>query len=124
MRVEWKTVLSIEHLESVNCWASLKKLKKVLPFYEVWFAQVVNLARGDAVGPHDLTFATSFIVTVMFLKVKGSRLMTYQFLTVPMVRSALRTGLIDQAHFKTEEKYGFDLLIFTDYVLDKLKSYA
>ena len=123
MRVEWKTVLSIEHLESVNCWASLTELQKVLPFYEVRFAQVVNLARGDAVGPHDLTFATSFIVTVMFLKVKGSRPMTYQFLTVPMVRSALRTGVIDQAQFKTEEKYGFDSLIFTDYVLDKLKSY-
>ena len=108
MRVELKTVLSIEHLESVNCVASLTELQKVLPFHEVRFAQVANLARGDAIGPHDLTFATSFIVTVMFLKVKGSRPMTYQFLTVPMVRSALRTGVIDQAHFKTEEKYGFD----------------
>ena len=50
--------------------------------------------------------------------------MTYQFLTVEMVRSALKKGVIDQTHFKTEEKYGFDSLIFTDYVLEKVSSYV
>ena len=124
MRVEWNTVLSIEHLENINCWASLAELQEVLPFHETRFAQVINLAKGNAVSPHDLTFATSFVVTVLFLKVKGSRPMTYQFLTVEMVRSALKKGVIDQTHFKTEEKYGFDSLIFTDYVLEKVSSYV
>ena len=117
MRVEWNTVLSIEHLENINCWASLAELQEVLPFHETRFAQVINLAKGNDVSPHDLTFATSFVVTVLFLKVKGSRPMTYQFLTIEMVRSAFNKGVIDQTHFKTEEKYGFDSLIFTDYVL-------
>ena len=40
-----------------------------------------------------------------------------------MMRSAFNNGVIDQTHFKTEEKYGFDLLIFTDYVLQKVRSY-
>ena len=40
-----------------------------------------------------------------------------------MMRSAFNTGVIDQTHFKTEEKYGFDSLIFTDYVLQKFRSY-
>ena len=88
MRVEWNTVLSIEHLENINCWASLAELQEVLPFHETRFAQVINLAKGNDVSPHDLTFATSFVVTVLFLKVKGSRPMTYQFLTIEMVRLA------------------------------------
>ena len=124
MRFEWNTVLSIEHLENINCWASLAELQEVLPFHETRFAQVINLAKGNDVSPHDLTFATSFVVTVLFLKVKGSRPMTYQFLTIEMVRSAFNKGVIDQTHFKTEEKYGFDSLIFTDYVLEKVNSYV
>ena len=123
MRVEWKTVLSIEHFESINCWATLADLQSVLPFHEERFAQVINLAKGNAIIPHDLTFATSFLVAVLFLKVKGSRPMTYQFLTVEMMKSALKTGVIDQKHFKTELKYGFDSLIFSDYVLEKVKVY-
>ena len=123
LRVEWNTVLSIEHLEDINCWASLGELQKVLLFHENRFEQVINLAKGNAVIPHDLTFATSFLVTVLFLKVKGSRPMTYQFLTIEMMRSAFNNGVIDQTHFKTEEKYGFDSLIFTDYVLQKVRSY-
>ena len=123
MRVEWKTVLSIDHFESLNCWATLADLQNVLPFYEERFKQVINLAKGNAIIPHDLTFATSFLVTVFFLQVKGSRPMTYQFLTVEMMRSALQKGIIDQKHFKTELKYGFDSLIFSDYVLEKVKMY-
>ena len=104
-------------------WASLGDLQKVLLFHENRFQQVINLAKGNAVIPHDLTFATSFLMTVLFLKVKGSRPMTYQFLTIEMMRSAFNNGVIDQTHFKTEEKYGFDSLIFTDYVLQKVRSY-
>ena len=108
MRVEWKSVLSIEHFESMNCLASLADLQKVLPFHEERFKQVTKLAKGNAVIPHDLTFATSFLVAVLFLKIKGSRPMTFQFLTVEMMRSAFDKGIIDQKHFKTELKYGFD----------------
>ena len=102
----------------------MAELQEVLPFHETRFAQVINLAKENDVSPHDLTFATSFVVTVLFLKVKGSHPMTDQFLTIEMVRSAFNKGVIDQTHFKTEEKYGFDSLIFTDYVLEKVNSYV
>ena len=36
----------------------------------------------------------------------------------------LKKGVIDQTHFKTEEKYGFDSLIFTDYLLKTVSSYV
>ena len=117
MRVEWKTVHSIEHFESMNCLDIIGRSTVER------FTQVINLAKGYTVIPHDLTFATSFLVTVLFLKVKGSRPMTFQFLTVEMMRSAFDKGIIDQKHFKTELKYGFDSLIFSDYVLEKIKMY-
>ena len=124
MRVEWNTLLSIEHLESINCWASLADLQKVIPFHEDRYNQVVNLAEMNAHIAHDLSFASSFVVSLLFLNVKGSRPMTFQFLTVKMFLSALKTGVVDQTHFKTEEQYGFDSLIFSDEVLLKLKKYV
>ena len=40
--------------------------------------------------------------------------MTYQYLTVNMVRTAKENGgFIDQKKFKTAGKYGFDSLILT-----------
>ena len=123
MRVEWNTVLSIENFESMNCWASLTDMQKVVPFHEDRYAQVVRLAKSDSSIPHDLSFATAFLLTAMFLKVKGSRPMTYQFLTVEMMKSALKNGIIDQTHFKTEGTYGFDSLLFPKYVLDKANDY-
>ena len=35
---------------------------------------------SSCIAPHDLSFATSFIVAVLFLMVKGSRPMTYKHL--------------------------------------------
>ena len=41
--------------------------------------------------------------------------MTYQYLTVEMVKAAKENGgFIDQKTFKTAGKYGFDSLILTD----------
>ena len=38
--------------------------------------------------PSDLSFATKFVAVYLFIKVKGYRPMTYQYLTVDMVESA------------------------------------
>ena len=51
MRVEWKTVLSIDHFESLNSWATLADLPNALPYYEERFKQVINLAKGNAIIP-------------------------------------------------------------------------
>ena len=85
MRVEWNTLLSVETLESKNCWAPLNELQNVVPFYETRCKQVVNLAKTDNHLAHDLSFATNFVVALLFLEVKGSRPMTYQFLTIPFL---------------------------------------
>ena len=55
--------------------------------------------------------------------VKASRPVTYQFLTVQMIESIGENGIISQTIFKTKEKYGFDLLIFSNDVLTLRKNY-
>ncbi|XP_078342776.1 uncharacterized protein LOC144628534 [Oculina patagonica] len=50
--------------------------------------------------------------------------MTYQYLTVDMVKTAKANGgFIDQKKFKTASKYGFDSLILTDASMRVLESY-
>ena len=125
MRVEWRTVLSLEYLESINCWATLEELQRVIPYHSDRYKQII-LNSHDRVHPiaaHKLSFATSFIVVVLFLMVKASRPMTYQYLTVAMVRSIGESGIIDQTTFKTMEKYGFDSLIFSIEVLTLVNGY-
>ena len=49
------------------------------------------------ISPADLIFATRFIATVLFIHVKGTLLMTYQYLTVEMFYKAKSSkGFIDQ----------------------------
>ena len=76
------------------------------------------------VNPSDLTFATKFVAIYLFIKVKGSRPMTYQYLTMDMIGAAKENGgFIDQIVFKTAGRYGFDSLILTDASMQVLDSY-
>ena len=125
MKVHWNIVLSVEYLNSINCWANIQDLQKVIPFHSNRYKQVILNASvpSASVASHDISFSTSFIVAVLFLMVKASRPMTYQYLTVQMVQSIGANGIINQTVFKTNEKYGFDSLIFSHEVLLLLNNY-
>ena len=125
MRSEWHVLLSVEYLSGIDCWASLQDLQNVIPYHGDRFGQVIiNCSVQTAVvSPHDLSFCTSFIATVLFLMVKASRPMTYQFLTVNMIENIDSKGMIDQTMFKTKDKYGFDSLLFSNEVLDMVVGY-
>ena len=126
MKSEWSVVLSIEYLSSINCWATLEDLEKVIPYHADKFTQILlNSGNKETiVPPNDLSFATSFIVAVLFLLVKASRPMTYQYLTIDMIESLNGNGgVIDQTKFKTNYKYGFDSLIFSSHCTDILNGY-
>jgi len=56
--------------------------------------------------------------------VKATRPMTFIYLTVQMIESIDESGIIDQTLFKTQEKYGFDSLVFPKDVLSVVKSYV
>ena len=97
-------------------------MKFHLPRYE----NTVKICKSSPaqVNPSDLTFATKFVAMYLFIKVKGSRPMTYQYLTVDMIATAKeKDGFIDQKTFKTAGKYGFDSLILTDANMQVLSSY-
>ena len=126
MKIQWNTVLSIEHLCSINCWATLEEMQQVIPFHADRFSQIVlNCSHENTIIPaHDLSFSTSFIVAVLFLMVKASRPMTYQFLTVNMINGISRAGgIIDQTQFKTNYTYSFDSLVISKEVIDILNGY-
>ena len=126
MRSEWNVLLSVEYLSSINCWATLHDLQDVIPFHGDRYVQILlnSSVESAIVSPHDLSFCTSFVTTVLFLMVKASRPMTYQFLTVEMFRNIDSNGFIDQTIFKTKDRYGFDSLIFNKEVVDMINGYV
>ena len=126
MRCEWNVVLSIEHLSNIGCWASLQEMQSVVPYHADRFAQIIINASSTVTNkpaPHDLSFCTAFLTVVFFLLVKATRPMTFQYLTVTMFKNIDSTGVIDQTKFKTQEKYGFDTLIFSDHVQHIVNGY-
>ncbi|XP_032230259.2 uncharacterized protein LOC116613868 [Nematostella vectensis] len=126
MRLQWTSDLDIDVLEAKGHWASLDELLEVVSRYLPRYEEVLKKCRdkpGD-VCSGDLTFATKFLALYLFIKVKGSRPMTYQYLTVDMVHTAKSNeGFIDEKIFKTAARYGFDSLILTDANMTVLDGY-
>ena len=114
MKLEWNEVLTIDYLDSMNCWATLQDLEKVIPFHSDKYKQIILNAStpSTCIPSHDLSFATSFIVAVLFLMVKASRPMTYIYLTIEMINSVKEDGIINQTIFKTNHKYALIRLFF------------
>ena len=126
MRLQWTQDLDVESLEARGHWASMEELLEVVSFHLPRYEQTVKTCQNDPgrVNPSDLTFATKFVATYLFIKVKGSRPMTYQYLTVEMVKEAKANGgFIDQRTFKTAGKYGFDSVILTETSMQILDGY-
>ena len=79
--------MRVDYLSSINCWAKLEELQKVIPYHSEKYKQIILKSSSPfaSILAHDLSFATSFIVAALLLMVKTSRSMIYQFLTVQMV---------------------------------------
>ena len=126
MRLQWINELDIDTLESKGHWATLEELLEVVACYLPRYENVLKKCKDKpaTVSPLELSFATKYLAVYLFIKVKGSRPMTYQFLTVEMVRTAKTNGgFIDQKMFKTAAKYGFDSLFLTDTSMQVLDGY-
>ena len=126
MRLQWTQDFDIETLEARGHWATMEELLEVVKFHLPRYENTVKICKSSPaqVNPSDLTFATKFVAMYLFIKVKGSRPMTYQYLTLDMIATAKeRDGFIDQKTFKTAGKYGFDSLILTDANMQVLNGY-
>ena len=126
MRLQWTQDLDIETLEARGHWATMEELLEVVKIHLPRYENTVKICKSspNQVNPSDLTFATKFVAMYLFIKVKGSRPMTYQYLTLDMITTAKeKGGFIDQKTFKTAGKYGFDSLILTDANMQVLDGY-
>ena len=94
MRLQWTQDLDIETLEARGHWATMEELLEVVAFHLPCYKNTVRLCKNSPgqVNPSVLTFATKFVAMYLFIKVKGSCPMTYQYLTVGMVKTAKENG--------------------------------
>ena len=124
---EWTRNFDLETLISQNSWATVKEMESVIPFHLPRFKEVIEKCKGPLardVEMCDLTFASRFVTTFLFLSVKCSRPMTFQRLTVEMMKRARKeNGYVDQREFKTADKYLYDTLIFTEDAQDLIGMY-
>ena len=126
MRLQRTSEFDIDALEAKGHWATLEELLEVVGRYLPRYESVLKSCKDNpgSISPFDLSFATKFLAVYLFIKVKGSRPMTYQYLTVEMVNKAKSNGgFIDQKMFKTAGKYGFDSLYLTETSMQVLDGY-
>ena len=117
----------LETLIARDSWASLDEMQKVVPFHIAKFKAFIEkcIQKSPLPTKNELMFCTRFIATVLFLKVKCSRPMTFQYLTIEMIETAKTNGgFVDQTQFKTSSKYLFDTLIITEETMALLNSYV
>lgn len=126
-KAEWARNFDLETLIAKNNWASLEDMETVIPFHLPKFKKVVECCRDNSgdVSPSDLTFATRFVTTLLFLKVKCTRPMTFQYFTIEMFeKSKSDNGFVDQRSFKTKENFMFDSFIIDSDVMSLIDLYA
>ena len=99
MRLQWMQDFDIETLETRGHWATMEELLEIVKFHLLCYKNTVKICKTNPaqVNSSDLTFATKFVAVYLFIKVRGSRPMTYQYLTVDMIATAKeKGGFIDQ----------------------------
>ena len=108
--------LDLETLIARNSWATLEEMEAVIPFHMNEFRTIIQKCSSEEaryLTKGELVFCIRFITTLLFLRVKCSRPMTYQFLTVDMVNKARTNGgFVDQREFKTASRYTLSYLTF------------
>ena len=125
-KMEYSRNLELESLISRDSWATLEDMEKVIPFHSPKYQAIDKKSKEgkESLSSSDLAFATRFIVTFLFLRVKCTRPMTFQYLSLQMVKDAKTNGgYVDQTQFKTSDKYVFDTVVLTENVLKVLDSY-
>ena len=121
MRVQWIKDHDVDSLEDKGNWASIEELQSVVPLHKDCFENILSKCKESpsSVLSSELTFATRYLAVFHFVEVKGTRPMTYQYLTVEMCEKAKCIGgFVDHTTFKTVKTYGFD-----SFILDK-KAYS
>ena len=124
--VEYARDLTLEKLIARDSWASLEDMEKVIPYHSPKYEYLVKKAgsASSSLTISEIASATRFLITFLFLRVKCTRPMSLQYLTVDMIDLATQNGgFVDQTEFKTNTEYVFDSLKFCQDELDIVNSY-
>ena len=126
-KLEYSRNLDLEQLISRDSWATVEEMEEVIPYHTPRYKYVLDLCKEGTSSPgvSQLAFASRFLATFFFLRVKCTRPMTYQYITLNMVEEARANGgYIDQTTFKTEKQYAFDTLVLSAEVLQIIDTYV
>ena len=126
-KVEYSRNLDLEQLICRQSWATVEEMEEVIPYHTPRYKYVLDLCKEGTSPPgvSQLAFASRFLATFLFLRVKCTRPMTYQYITLNMVEEAKANGgFIDQTTFKTEKQYAFDTLVLSEEVLQIIDTYV
>ena len=126
-KIEYARNLDLETLIARNSWATMEEMQTVIPYHTPKYEYVLRKCNAGQETPSasELSFATRYMVTFLFLRVKCTRPMTYKFMTLQMLEEAkVNGGYIDQTAFKTQDKYLFDTLVLSKDVSHILDSYV
>ena len=125
--IEYSRNLSLESLIAKGSWATLEEVEKVIPHHAAKYEKIFQKATTSTNSPltvSELAFATRFIITFLMLRVKCTRPMSLQYLTLEMIETATKDdGFVDQTQFKTQGQYVFDSLKFSNDALDVVNTY-
>ena len=125
--LEYSRNLDLETLIMKDSWCSLEDMDRVLPFHVKHYKEVYDKCCDSSASPtkNDLAFATRFLATYLFIRMKCSRPRTFQYLTLAMVeKSKINGGFVDQTEFKTAGTYMFDTLIMDEETLKVIDMYT
>ena len=124
-KINYSRNLDLEQLIARNSWATIEEMEKVIPHHAPQFQDIVRSIKDTgSASLSEISFATRFIITFLFLRVKCTRPMSYRYLTVTQFDVAKSNGgFIDQTTFKTHATYGFDTIILSEDALKILDTY-
>ena len=118
--------LQLEKLIAQNSWATMEEMEKVIPYHTSTYQDFLKICQEGNTSPtkSQIAFATRFILIFIFLRVKCTWPMSYQYLTVKMFeKTKVNGGFIDQTAFKTHQTYAFDTFVLNEAVLQVLDTY-
>ena len=124
--VEYARDLTLEKLIARDSWASLEDIEKVIPYHSPKYEYLIKKAgsASTSLTSSEIACATRFIITFLFLRVKCTRPMSLQYLTLDMIELAKENdGFVDQTEFKTNTEYMFDSLKFSPDALDIIDTF-
>ena len=110
--MEYTRDLTLENLIKRDEWTDLTQLETVIPYHSAQFTSIIKKCKENAepLTISQVAFCTRYVICFLFLRVKCTRSMSVQFLTIEMIKQAHLSGYVDQTQFKTADQYIFDSL--------------